>query len=142
MINMITWGTTLVCLFSMLICFTITPYGILKSLIILIPASASILFILSLYFNTYYLLNQDELYYRSGPFYGKISYSIIKEIQVDQTSYSGFKPALASKGIIVKYNSFDDIYISPNCNKTFVEALLERIPELKVSYHLNNTTIQ
>ncbi len=39
--------------------------------------------------------------------------------------YSGLKPALAFKGIIVYYGKYDEIYFSPKTNASFVEELLK-----------------
>ena len=44
----------------------------------------------------------------------------------------GFKPALATKGLIIKYNKYDDIYISPNSNDTFIEAVLKINSNIKI----------
>jgi hypothetical protein len=46
--------------------------------------------------------------------------------------YVGMKPAFARNGIIVRYNKYDEIYISPPDNNEFVEELLKINPEIEV----------
>ncbi len=36
----------------------------------------------------------------------------------------GLKPALAEKGLIIKYNKFDTIYIAPESNEELIKDLL------------------
>jgi len=40
----------------------------------------------------------------------------------------GLKPATATKGLIIKYDKYNDIYISPDSNESFVEAILKINP--------------
>ncbi len=77
------------------------------------------------WFGTYYRLDATHVHYRCGPFRGKIAIHTIREVQRDTTLWSGFRPATAQKGIIVKYNKYDDIYFSPNSNESFIQALLD-----------------
>lgn len=87
--------------------------------------SAVIGLFLWFWFGTYYRLDATHIHYRSGPFRGKIAIDAIREVQRNTTMWSGFRPATARKGIIVKYNKYDEIYFSPATNETFIQALLE-----------------
>lgn len=82
-------------------------------------------FMLWLWFGTYYRLDATHIHYRCGPFRGKIAVDAIREVQRDTTMWSGFRPATARKGIIVKYNKYDEIYFSPDSNESFIQALLD-----------------
>lgn len=77
------------------------------------------------WFGTYYGLDATHIHYRCGPFHGKIAIDAIRELQRDTTMWSGFRPATARKGIIVKYNKYDEIYFSPDSNDAFIKALLD-----------------
>jgi hypothetical protein len=85
-------------------------------------------------FNTKYSIKEEILYFCSGPFRGKITINSIRKIE----RHSGlivpvtYKPALNTKGLIVYYNSFDDIYISPNQEAVFLEELLKINPKIIV----------
>jgi hypothetical protein len=84
--------------------------------------------------DTKYSIKEEILYFYSGPFRGKITINSIRKIE----HHSGllvpvsYKPALDTKGLIIYYNSFDDIYISPNQEAIFLEELLKINPNIKV----------
>jgi len=93
------------------------------TLILIIPL---ILFLFWLYFGTNYELSKENgLIYRCGPFNGKISVDRITEIVKGKTLWVGFKPATSRKGLIVKYDKYNEIYISPKTNETFIKNILE-----------------
>ena len=46
--------------------------------------------------------------------------------------WAGYKPATSRNGIIVKYNKYSQIYISPDSNETFVSKLKEFKPDIVV----------
>ncbi|KJS05355.1 MAG: hypothetical protein VR77_08905 [Flavobacteriales bacterium BRH_c54] len=94
---------------------------------------AVIFLLLWIYFDTSYLLTKEHLIYKSGPIRGKINIADIREVEANKTLYVGIKPALARKGLIIKYNQYNEIYISPNTNTSFVKKLLELNAEIKVS---------
>ncbi|HEY9083058.1 MAG TPA: PH domain-containing protein [Vicingaceae bacterium] len=94
---------------------------------------AVILLLFWIYFDTSYLLTKEYLIYKSGPIRGKINMADIREVEANKTLYVGIKPALARKGLIIKYNQYDEIYISPNTNESFIKKLLELNGEIKVS---------
>ncbi|WP_124980498.1 PH domain-containing protein [Nonlabens xiamenensis] len=101
---------------------------------ILILLLAVIGFLFWIYFGTNYELNKNNgLIYRSGPFHGTISIDRITEIVKGKTLWVGFRPATARKGLIVKYDKFDEIYISPKTNDSFIRKILELNGEIKIS---------
>ena len=84
--------------------------------------------------DTKYILKENKIFYNSGPFRGAIAIDSIKKIE----RHSGlmvsvtFKPALNTRGLIIHYNSFDDIYISPNQEDLFIEELLKVNPDIEI----------
>lgn len=98
---------------------------------IMIGIISTIIWIL---FDTKYSIKVEILYFCSGPFRGKININSIRKIE----RHSGlivpvtYKPALNTKGLIIYYNSFDDIYISPNQEAIFLEELLKINPKIIV----------
>jgi len=84
--------------------------------------------------DTKYILKENKIFYNSGPFRGTIAIESIRKIE----RHSGlivpvtFKPALNTKGLIIHYNSFDDIYISPKQEDLFLEELLKVNPDIEV----------
>lgn len=100
---------------------------------IAIPFSAIISLLLWIYFGTSYELTETELIYRSGPLRGRIEINQIREIRKGKTLYSGLKPATSGKGLIIKYQKFDEIYISPDTNESFIEEILNRNKDILIS---------
>ena len=83
--------------------------------------------------DTFYILTEKELKFKSGFLSGSIKTESIKELEVNKTMWVGIKPATAQRGIIVKYNKFDQVYISPKDNEEFVKELLKIKSEIKVN---------
>ncbi len=84
--------------------------------------------------DTRYVIKNGNLYYRSGPFRGRIAIEKIRKIEY----FSGYlnpttvKPALDFKGYIISYNSFDDMYVSPQKANLFIDELLKINPNIEV----------
>jgi hypothetical protein len=85
-----------------------------------------------MFFGTSYTLTADYLKYRCGPFFGKIEINKINQIHVNQTLYVGYKPATARNGLIIKYNKYDDIYISPDDNESFISEILKLNHQIEI----------
>lgn len=98
-----------------------------------IPFSAIIFLLLWIYFGTNYELTETELLYRSGPLRGRIKIDQIREIKKGKTLYAGLKPATSRKGLIIKYQKFDEIYISPDTNELFIEEIVKRNKNIIIS---------
>lgn len=84
--------------------------------------------------DTKYIIAENQLRYYSGPFRGKIAIDQIRKI----TLHSGWyipvtmRPALDSKGLIIFYNQFDDLYISPKHQKEFLALLKKHNPAIEI----------
>ena len=89
--------------------------------------------LLWLNFGTEYELTQTELKYKSGPIRGRIELEQIKEIIKGKSLWSGLKPATARNGLIIKYDKYEEIYISPKTNDTFVNKILEFNEDIKIT---------
>lgn len=83
---------------------------------------------------TYYDISDKMMNYYSGPIRGKVNIENIHKMEVNKTLWVGFKPATSRNGIIIYYNRFDTIYISPEDKKTFVEACLAINPNITIQY--------
>lgn len=98
-----------------------------------IPFAVIAALLLWIYFGTRYYLTSSELIYRSGPLRGKIPIHTIREIVKGKTLYAGIKPATARKGLIIRFGKFDEVYISPKTNESFIAEILKRNPEIIIS---------
>ncbi|WP_405199162.1 PH domain-containing protein [Christiangramia sp. LLG6405-1] len=83
-------------------------------------------------FSTKYELTEKELIYQSGPIKGKIEIERIREIIKGKSLWVGLKPAIARKGLIIKYDKYDEIYISPESNEMFVNKIRKINPKINV----------
>ncbi|MGX1025315.1 PH domain-containing protein [Psychroflexus sp. MBR-150] len=90
-------------------------------------------FLIWLGLGTNYELTQTELKYKSGPIRGKIQIDKIHEIIMGKTLWSGLKPATARNGLIIKYEKYNEIYISPKTNDSFVKKILELNGKIKIT---------
>lgn len=100
---------------------------------ILLPLLSPLILIFWIYFDTSYKIENNELIYRSGFLRGKIKILNIKEILKGKTMWSGIKPALARNGLIIKYNKYDEIYISPENNDELISDLIKLNSEIKIT---------
>ena len=76
--------------------------------------------------DTKYKIDNNVLFYCSGPIRGRIKIENIRKIEHWNKWYvtSFIKPALGKDGMIIHYNKFDDIYISPKDKKKFISKLI------------------
>jgi len=97
-------------------------------LILYLPLSI----LLWIYFDTYYIIDGQKLKYHSAFIKGEIEINTIKKIVKGKTVWVGIKPALASKGLIIKFKKFDEIYISPISNEMMISDLIEINPNINI----------
>ena len=84
--------------------------------------------------DTRYKIKDNQMHYYCGPIRGKINIQSIRKIEHLKTcyTYSLLKPALGIKGLVIHYNQFDDVYISPKEKEKFVAELLKINPNITV----------
>ncbi len=104
-----------------------------KKWLVLLPLLVGFLLPIWLWFDTYYQLENAQLKYKSAFIKGSINIFDIGEVIVGKTWFVGLKPALATKGLIIKYNRWDEIYISPEKEILFLEELLKVNPKIKIT---------
>lgn len=64
---------------------------------------------------------------------GEIEISKIREIIKGKTIWTGVRPALATKGLIIKYNKYNEVYIAPENNDKVIEDLLKINEQIIIS---------
>jgi hypothetical protein len=84
-----------------------------------------ILFLIWTYKTTFYVIKDTKLRWKSGPFYGDLDITKINKIEYHKGIYipTIWKPALSHVGLIITYNKYDDIYISPEKQQEFIATL-------------------
>jgi hypothetical protein len=94
----------------------------------------TLLLLVFIILKTEYEIKNSFLYWQSGPFYGKIDINSIRKIEHHNGIFvpTIWKPALSQTGLILTYNKFDDIYISPQKEAEFIALLLAINPKIQV----------
>ena len=84
--------------------------------------------------DTKYTIKNNKFIYCSGPIRGTIKIENIYKIERWNKWYvsSFLKPALSKDGLVIYYEKFDDIYISPKNKEVFIAALREINPEIEI----------
>lgn len=108
--------------------------GILETSLVTLFCLFVIAFLFWIYFGTYYVItNNNELIYRSGPIRGKIDIHQITEIISGKTLWVGLRPATSRNGIIIKYEKYNEIYISPVSNELIIQELIAINPSIRIT---------
>lgn len=83
---------------------------------------------------THYKVDTKNLFWKSGPFNGIIAIETIKNIEFHKGLVVPviWKPALSHVGLIITYNNYDDIYISPENREEFVQRLTQINPNINL----------
>ncbi|WP_395044420.1 PH domain-containing protein [Flavobacterium sp.] len=91
-------------------------------------------FIVWVLVDTRYVIKRHFLLYRSGPFRGRIDIEKIQKIKRHSGLYVPvtLKPALDTKGFIITYNTFDDLFISPIKSDIFLEEIRKINPKIEI----------
>lgn len=104
----------------------------IDNLLWLLPSLIPFALFMWIYFSTKYELINEEFHYQSAFLKGKIPVAKIKSIQNNKTLWSGIKPAMATKGLIIRYG-FDEVYVAPEDNKALINELLKINPEIIIT---------
>lgn len=98
-------------------------------------------FIIHMFAKTYYQIDDRTLKIKCGFFYAQsININTIKEIKETNTPISS--PATSLDRIIVRYNKFDNIIISPVDKESFINHLATINPNIKLILKDNETMVQ
>ena len=83
---------------------------------------------------TNYAIDSKNLLWKSGPFKGIININSIKKIEFHKGIFVPvlWKPALSHIGLIITYNNYDDIYISPENRAEFAQKLTQINPKINL----------
>jgi len=127
-VTVVVWGALLLIAGC---CKTIVDHGGAEQFFVIVLAAIAAL-LLWMWLVTYYEIDGKNVWYRSGPVNGVIAISNIRTIITHKSLYAGLKPALGSKGCIIKYNKYDEIYFSPKEQELFVAELVKINPAIEV----------
>lgn len=84
------------------------------------------------FFSTYYVISDGNLSYVSGFLAGTIPIKKIRRIEIGKIMFVGLRPALSFDGMIIHYNKWDKIYVSPHDKDQFVKSLLSENASIEI----------
>ncbi len=126
-LSILIWITVAILLFSIALT---QPNDRLIGYVFVFPI---LVFIMWLYFGTYYEFREDYLYCRSGPIFEKIPYDKIKSLKLSKNMFSSM--ALSRKRIEIKQHGKGYImgttFISPINREEFLEELVKKCANLE-----------
>lgn len=79
-----------------------------------------------------YVIKDDYVYYNMFPLTGKIKIDSIKKIEMNKPLWAGLKASTSIYGMIVHFNSYDEIAISPVKTGEFINLLKEKNPKIEI----------
>ncbi|WP_320815536.1 PH domain-containing protein [Flavobacterium sp.] len=102
--------------------------------VVLIVNGLTLGLLLWLILQTNYVLDSKNLFWKSGPFKGTIAIDSIKKIEFHKGVIVPviWKPAMSHVGLIITYNNYDDIYISPENRAEFVQKITILNPNINL----------
>ena len=95
-----------------------------SNIFLLLFALLFTLFFLWIWSGTYYQMDEDNFMYKSGPLKKKIPIKKIVKIKKNARSFYGMRPALTFKYLQIRYNTYDDVFIAPEEETTFIADLI------------------
>ena len=101
-------------------------------LIPLIIIGSILSFLIYSIFNTNYTISSTIFSYKCGFFNEKIDVQKIRKIEYNNSIFVPvtLKLGWSHKGLIINYNQYDDVYISPKNRDQFVAELLKNNPNI------------
>jgi hypothetical protein len=90
-------------------------------------------FLIAAIFTTHFTFESDYLLCKYSFWKHKIPYATIKKIERQESVlYGGWKMSTAAKGLIIHYNSYDELLISPENEEEFILMLNSKLRQKKV----------
>nr|WP_285853726.1 PH domain-containing protein [Oceanobacillus luteolus] len=87
-----------------------------------------------MWFGTGYVIQQETLIVKFGPFKKKINIEGIKRISKEKNVWAA--PALAADRLRIHYGLYEEISISPKNKEEFVKLLLEKNKKIELDEEL------
>jgi len=97
----------------------------------------SLFILIWIWYGTSYKVENNILNVVLGPFKQNIPVRTIKKIKIGKTMWLGNKSGLSKGGLILTYNQYDDIYITPNNVDKFCKALKSIHAEIVIEKNID-----
>lgn len=91
-----------------------------------------IVFLFSLWTNTFFQIKDNRLVYSASFIKGKVEIKNITKITTQVTKFIGLKLGLARNGICIESSSHPDIYMTPEHEEKFISEILKINSSIKM----------
>ena len=123
-LTLIVWGSMLFAIGSGVFSLLADTQNEAPALVILILSVILPLFLLWIWCTTFYILDEESLVIRYGPFSKTIPLQSIRSVKKTRNPLSS--PALSLQRIEIAYGKYDFVLISPKDRDAFIEILARR----------------
>ncbi|MEI2406308.1 PH domain-containing protein [Niallia taxi] len=130
-LTLIIWGGALFAIGSGIYGLVEKPADLLIILLVIFGAIMVPLFMLWMWFTTYYILNEENLIIKYGPFKSTIPLQSINTVKKTNNPLSS--PALSLKRVEIFYDKYNSVFISPVDRDEFIALLCKRFPQIEYS---------
>ena len=65
-------------------------------------------------------------------YFGQNKTCEIRKIETNTTQWVGLKASTATKGLVIHFNKYDEIFIAPVNTKLFIDSLLKINPDIEL----------
>lgn len=129
-LTLIVWGSMLFAIGSGVFSLLADTQKEAPALVILILSVILPLFLLWIWCTTFYILDEESLVIRYGPFSKTIPLQSIRSVKKTRNPLSS--PALSLQRIEIAYGKYDFVLISPKDRDAFIEILARRCPQANI----------
>ncbi|GGD89046.1 PH domain-containing protein [Paenibacillus nasutitermitis] len=129
-LSIVIWACVILMVFAGLSPFFNEGIGPIGGMILLILCLACAGFIAWLWVATSYVINDSELFIRTGPFKKSISFDSVKKAKPIRSWMSSM--ATSSRRVEIHYGSYDFVHVSPLDQEAFLMELRMRCPHVIV----------
>jgi len=98
---------------------------------ILIIQITILFFFIGSAFTTKFIISDTELICKTFYWKKSIPLNLIRKVEKQTNLFAGWKISTAYKGVIVHYNKYDELLISPENELGFINELNKRIDKIK-----------
>lgn len=133
-LTMIVWGSMLFAIGGGGFALSVMPPTIGELLVVGALSILLPIFLIWTWLTTYYVLDENNLIIKYGPFQKTIPLDTI--LSVRKTTNPLSSPALSLQRLEISYGNYDFVLISPKDRDEFMDILAERCPQAKIRWKM------
>lgn len=129
--GLLLWGSFALIIGASFVPFFTDPRA-LPFLLLNIPAAGLLIW---LWFGTHYRIAGNLVYYQSAFVKGEIDILTVRRVILNKYLWVGIRPALSTKGMVLEYGKYDELYIAPADREGFCAELKRINPAIEILEH-------